>query len=57
MTAAVDGMASPQTARDPQNRFLDFQYHIEEVVEEGHTNFQIVAALTTLGFKTSTRSL
>jgi hypothetical protein len=27
------------------------------MVEEGHTNPQIVAALTRLGFKTSTRSL
>ena len=43
--AAVDGMVSPQMA---QNRFLEFQHHIEEMVEEGHTNPQIVAALTFL---------
>ena len=36
--AAVDGMASPQTARDPQNRFLEFQHRIEEMVEGGHSN-------------------
>jgi hypothetical protein len=36
--AAVNVMASPQTARDPQNRFLEFQHHIKEIVKEGHTN-------------------
>jgi hypothetical protein len=41
----------------PKIRFLEFQHRIEEMVEEGHSNPQIVAALKRLGFKTSTRSL
>jgi hypothetical protein len=50
-------MASPHPARDPEDRFSEFQHHIEEMLNEGHTNPQIVAALTRLGFKTSIRSL
>src|SRR5262249_47989017 len=50
-------MASPHTARDLGDRFSEFQHHIEEMLNEGLTNPQIVAALTRLGFKTSTRSL
>jgi hypothetical protein len=50
-------MASPHPARDPENRFSEFQHHIEEMLNEGYTNPQIVAALIRLGFKTSTRSL
>src|SRR5947209_2180953 len=50
-------MASPHTARDPVDLFSEFQHHIEEMLNEGHTNPQVVAALTRLGFKTSIRSL
>ena len=51
-------MASPHTARDPVEFFFsEFQHHIEEMLNEGHTNPQVVAALTRLGFKTSIRSL
>src|SRR5277367_1689302 len=50
-------MASPHPARDSEGRLSEFQHHIEEMLNEGHTNSQIVAALTRLGFKTSTRSL
>jgi hypothetical protein len=48
MMAAVDGMASPHP---------EFQHHIEEMLNESHTTPQIVATLTRLGFKTSTRNL
>jgi hypothetical protein len=48
---------SPHPARDPEDRFSEFQYHIEEMLNEGHTNPQIVAVLARLGLKTSTRSL
>jgi hypothetical protein len=44
-------------ARDPEDRFPEFQHHINDMLNEGHTNPQIVAALKRLGFKTSTRSL
>jgi hypothetical protein len=57
MMAVVDGMASPHLARDPEDRFPEFQHHIDDMLNEGHTNPQIVAALKRLGFKTSTRSL
>jgi hypothetical protein len=50
-------MTSPHPARDPEDRFSEFQYHIEEILNEGYTNPQIVAALVRLGFKISTRSL
>src|SRR5947209_15390106 len=51
-------MASPHTARDPVEFFFsEFQHHIEEMLNEGHTNPHIVAALTRLGLKTSIRSL
>jgi hypothetical protein len=50
-------MASPYPAPNPQNRFVEFQQYIEEIVNEGYTNPQIVAALRRLGFKTSIRSL
>src|SRR5947209_20559313 len=50
-------MASPHTARDPVDLFFRVPHHIEEMLNEGHTNPQIVAALTRLGFKTSIRSL
>src|SRR5256884_2242037 len=55
--AAVDGIASPHPARYPEDRFFEFQHHIDDMLNEGHTNPQIVAALKRLGFKTSTRSL
>ena len=45
------------TARNPVDRFSEFQHHIEEMLNEGRTNTQIVAALARLGFKTSIRSL
>ena len=48
-------MSSP--TRDPEDRFSEFQYHIDDMLNEGHTNPQIVAALDRLGFKTSIRSL
>jgi hypothetical protein len=51
MMAADDGMASPHPARDPED------HHIGEMLNEGYTNPQIVAALTRLGLKPSTRSL
>jgi hypothetical protein len=35
MMAAVDGMASPHPARDPEDRFSEFQHHIEEMPNEG----------------------
>jgi hypothetical protein len=38
-------------------RKIEFQHHIEEMLNEGHTNPQIVAALARLGFETSTRRL
>jgi hypothetical protein len=41
----------------PKIRFPEFQHRIEEMVEEGHSNPQIVAALKQLSFKISTRSL
>ena len=50
-------MASPHSAHDPEDRFSEFQYHIDDILNKGHTNPQIVAALKRLGFKTSTRSL
>jgi len=46
----ADGMPS-------NDCFSEFQNHIEEMLDEGHTNPQIIAVLTRLGFKTSTRSL
>jgi hypothetical protein len=55
--AAVEGMASPHPARDPTERFSEFHHHINDMLNEGHSNPQIVAALKRLGFKTSTRSL
>jgi hypothetical protein len=57
MMAAVAGMASPHPACDPEDRFFEFQHHINNMLDEGHTNPQICAALKRLGFKTSTRSL
>jgi hypothetical protein len=52
--AAVEGMASPHPARDPTERFSEFQHHINDMLNKGHSNPQIVAALKRLGFKTST---
>jgi hypothetical protein len=48
---------SPHPARDPEDRFFEFQYHIDDMLYEGHTNSQIVAALKRLGFRTSVKSL
>jgi hypothetical protein len=36
--AAVEGMASPHPARDPEGRFSEFQHHIDDMLNEGHTN-------------------
>ena len=55
--AAVNSVASPPSARNQEDRFHEFQHHIQEMLDEGHTNPEIVAALKRLGFKTSTRSL
>jgi hypothetical protein len=43
--AAVAGIASPHPARDPETLFIEFQHHINDMLDEGHTNPQIVAAL------------
>src|SRR5437868_5185172 len=52
-------MASPHTRHVTRWIFFlpEFQHHIEEMLNEGHTNPQIVATLTRLGLKTSIRSL
>ena len=55
--AAVHGIASPHRAPDPEDRFSEFQHHIYDMLNEGHTNAQIVASLKRLGFKTSISSL
>src|SRR5256885_14460600 len=47
----------PLAARDLDEPFFEFQHHIEEMLDEGHTNPQIVAPLARLAFKTSIRSL
>jgi hypothetical protein len=39
------------------DRFSEFQHHIDNMLNEGHTNPQIVAALDRSGFKTSKTSL
>jgi len=45
MMAAVDGIATPYLARDPEDPFSGHQSAIEEMVQEGHTIDEIVAAL------------
>ena len=55
--AEVNRVASPLSARDLEDRFYEFHHHIQEMLDEGHTNPQIVVVLKRLGFKTSTRSL
>jgi hypothetical protein len=45
MMAAVDGMALPYLARDPEDTFSGHQNAIEEMVQEGRTDNEIVAAL------------
>jgi hypothetical protein len=55
--AVVDGIASSYPARDPEDRFSEFQHHIDDMLNKGYINPQIVAELNRLGFKTSIRSL
>jgi hypothetical protein len=44
--AAVDGMASPHPARDPEDRFSEFHNDIHEMVQQqGLSNDEVVAAL------------
>src|SRR3954447_6874313 len=51
-------MASPNTRHVTRWIFFsEFKHHIEEMLNEGHTNPQMVAMLTRLGLKTSIRSL
>ena len=52
-------MASPHTRHVTRWIFFlpEFQHHIEEMLNEGHTNPQIVATLKRLGLKTFIRSL
>jgi hypothetical protein len=57
MMAAVDGIASPHLARDPEDPFSGHQSAIKEMVQEGHTDDQIVVALAQQGLITSERSL
>lgn len=55
--AAADGMASPHPARDPEDPFSRHHNAIKEMVQEGHTDEEIVAALGQEGLITSERSL
>jgi hypothetical protein len=56
--AAVDGMASPHPARDPEDRFSEFHNDIHEMVQhQGLSNDEVVAALKRRGFETSKTSL
>jgi hypothetical protein len=50
-------MASPRPADGLEDLFSEFQHHIDDMLNEGHTNPQIIAELKRLGFETSTRSL
>jgi hypothetical protein len=50
-------LASLHPARDEEGPFSWHQNAIEEMVQEGHTNNEIVTALTKQGLITSTRSL
>jgi hypothetical protein len=45
MMAAVDGIAAPHPARDPEDPFSEHQSTIKEIVQEGYTIDEIVAAL------------
>ena len=56
MMAVVDGMALPYPARDPED-LSGHQNAIEEMVQEGHTDNEIVAALAQQGLTISERSL
>jgi hypothetical protein len=56
--AAVDGMASPHPAGDPEDRFSEFHNDIHEMVhQQGLSNDEVVAALKRRGFETSKASL
>jgi hypothetical protein len=46
MMAAVDGMALPYTARDREDLFSGHRNTIEEIVQEGYIDNEIIAALT-----------
>jgi hypothetical protein len=54
--AAVDGMALPYLARDPED-LSGHQNATEKMVQEGHTDNEIVAVLAQRGLITSGRSL
>jgi hypothetical protein len=45
MMAAVDGIAAPHPARDPEDPFSGHQSTIKEMVQEAHTIDEIVDAL------------
>jgi len=53
MMAAVDATASRHPARDLEDPFSGHQSAIKEMVQEGHTNDEIVAALAQQGLITS----
>ena len=55
--AAADRLASPRPARDQEDPFSGHQNAIEEMVQEGYTDNEIVTALTQQGLITSVRSL
>jgi len=55
--ATMNSMVSPHPARDPEDPFSGYQNVIKEMVQEGHTNDEIVAALAQQGLITSERSL
>ena len=55
--AAVDGMALRYPARDLEDPFSGYQNAFEEMVQEGHTDNEIVAVLTQQGLIISERSL
>ena len=55
--AAADCLASPHPASDQEDLFSRYQNAIEEMVQEGYTDNEIVAALLQQGLITSERSL
>jgi hypothetical protein len=57
MMAAVDDMTLPYPARDPKDLLSGHQNAIEEMVQEGHTDNEIVAVLAQQGLIISERSL
>jgi hypothetical protein len=53
MMAAADRLASTHPARDQEDPFSEYQNAIEEMVQEGYTDNEIVAALLQQGLITS----